>query len=134
MFYYGLALMLVLSILIFANQSTTEGFSSQYFLNDDENVEVYETVINDNEICDTNVYYPQYKGWWSYIMDLKTRPTYNRIFTPFWNTWYDPNITSDVYYQRVAADNIMPNSRYSNQINAAHKENFALRQQIKFSS
>ena len=78
-----------------------------------------------------DVYYPRYKFWWSHIMDLKTRPPYNRIFPPFWNTWYDPNITSDEYYRRVAADNIMPLGRNACQIKAAHNHNFALRQALK---
>lgn len=52
-------------------------------------------------------YYPRYKFWWSHVKDLPTRPPYDRIFPPFWNTDYDPNITSDEYYKRLQADGIV---------------------------
>lgn len=52
-------------------------------------------------------YYPRYKFWWSHVKDLCTRPPYDRIFPPFWNTDYDPNITSDEYYKRLQANRIV---------------------------
>lgn len=52
-------------------------------------------------------YYPRYKFWWSHVKDLCTRPPYDRIFPPFWNTDWNPNITSDEYYRRLVADGIV---------------------------
>lgn len=68
--------------------------------------------LKDTKICThpsakRQDYYPRYKFWWSHIKDLCTRPPYDRIFPPFWNTDYDPNITSDEYYKRLQANHIV---------------------------
>jgi len=76
------------------------------------------------------VYYPRYRPWFRHIKDLKTRPEYERTFTPYWNTHYNPNITSDIYYEKVAADHIMPLSYKTPYIKKEHDDNFYLRQDI----
>ena len=79
-------------------------------------------------------YYPRYKPWWRYIRNVKTRPEYERIFPPFWNTYHHPNYTSDEYYEKVVEDNIMPEAKHNPQIKVAHDQNFMLRQAFQFNN
>ena len=59
-----------------------------------------------NDICPDKKeigesYYPRYKPWYRYVADLCTRYEYERIYPPYWNTKYDPEITSDIYYEKL---------------------------------
>ena len=98
-----------------------------------------EKTTDEEKQCDTYhlsnlVYYPRYRPWFRYIHNLKTRAEYERIYPPYWNTHYDPNITSDIYYEKVVADHIMPLSYKTPYIKKEHNENFDLRQELKFTA
>ena len=150
-----IAFLIILVIGYYFKDRILEGFQSSYLVEEPSVTKVVEIECDNsfdnkvryaNEIdvksdeerpCNTYhlsnlVYYPRYRPWFRYIHNLKTRPEYERQYSPYWNTHYDPNITSDIYYEKVAADHIMPLSYKTPFIKKEHDENFDLRQELKF--
>lgn len=126
--------LIVLGIVIYKYKKSTqiEGFES----NQETVVVDIDLDHNDNLIkpdC-TEVYYPRYRGWYRYVWDIKTRPEYNRIYPPYWNTEVKMphNDTSDIYYEKLAKKGILPDRRLTPFILENKDEIFDQRQQIKF--
>jgi hypothetical protein len=117
---FFIIILIIVGIVLLASlyQSKYEGFVSPY-VTVPESTEWVDSVdsidsLAPNEHVIGNDYvlqstYPRYKQWYRWIHNIKTRPEYDRIYQPHWNMSWDPGLTTDMYMQRLASENIIIN-------------------------